>query len=64
MNGRVGTEHSQDAPSGPEQIVLVIEDDDNIRLLEVLNLRLAGWTVIEAEDGLTGLWLAASGCPT
>ena len=43
-----------DAVSGPGR-VLVIEDDDAMRLLEATSLKLAGWEVSEASTGSEGL---------
>ena len=63
MGERRRLTHIPDFPVAEERTVLVIEDDDNVRLLEVLNLRLAGWTVAEAADGLTGLWIAREQLP-
>jgi two-component system phosphate regulon response regulator PhoB len=43
--------------------VLVVEDEDDIRNLVVMNLKRAGFDVLEAPDGQTALDLAASHRP-
>ena len=43
--------------------VLVVEDEDDIRSLVAMNLKRAGFEVLEAADGQTALELAASHCP-
>jgi nitrogen-specific signal transduction histidine kinase/CheY-like chemotaxis protein len=45
-----------DIPEGdPAQIVLVVEDDDRVRLLSVASLRELGYTVLHARSGNTAL---------
>jgi DNA-binding response OmpR family regulator len=41
-----------------ERFVLVIEDEEDVRNLLRLNLKKAGFRVLEAEDGIKGLLLA------
>jgi PAS domain S-box-containing protein len=44
----------------PGKVVLVVDDEDRVRLMLVEALRDAGCSVYEAEDGLAGLQLARS----
>jgi PAS domain S-box-containing protein len=48
-----------DRPGGGQETVLVCEDEDSVRRLTVLQLRDAGYTVFEAENGEQALSMAA-----
>ena len=57
-----GEAPSEDAPhetyvGGGDEIILVVEDDADVRLVSVDSLRALGYTVIHAEDGPSALAL-------
>ena len=43
--------------------MLVVDDSDDVRELAALQLRLSGYRVIEARDGLEAVELARENCP-
>ena len=43
--------------------VLVIDDEADVRLLYRVNLRYAGYEVLEAEDGKQGIEIALDASP-
>jgi diguanylate cyclase (GGDEF)-like protein/PAS domain S-box-containing protein len=46
---------SQPAPSSPRPLILVVDDDDTVRLLVREALELNGFSVVEARNGALGL---------
>lgn len=48
--------------SGDGQVVLVTDDEEDIRLICGMNLEIEGFTVAEAPDGEVALRLAREGC--
>lgn len=48
--------------SGDGQVVLVTDDEEDIRLICGMNLEVEGFTVAEAPDGEVALRLAREGC--
>lgn len=46
-----------------KQTVMVVEDSQDVRELMALQLRLSGYHVIEAGDGLEAVELARENCP-
>ena len=41
--------------------ILIIEDEANIRELVMYNLKANGYDAIEAEDGISGIYLGLQG---
>lgn len=50
-------------PTG-KRLVLLVEDDPDLRQLAQMMIASAGYEVLEAADGLAGLQLAQSHCPS
>lgn len=48
--------------SEDEPVVLITDDDEDIRLICAMNLKLEGFRVTEAPDGAAALHLAREGC--
>lgn len=48
---------------GAKRTVMVVDDSDDLRQLAALQLRLSGYDVIEARDGLEAVELARQNCP-
>lgn len=51
------------ASAGKKKTVLVVDDTDDLRQLIALQLRLCGYDVIEARNGLEAVELARENCP-
>ena len=49
--------------SGRKRTVMVVDDSDDVRELAALQLRMSGYDVIEARDGLEAVELARQNCP-
>ncbi|HLL77567.1 MAG TPA: response regulator [Pyrinomonadaceae bacterium] len=49
--------------SGRKRTVMVVDDSDDVRELAALQLKLAGYEVVEARDGLEAVELAKERCP-
>jgi two-component system phosphate regulon response regulator PhoB len=47
----------------PKSLVLVVDDEEDMRELVAMNLRRAGYAVVEAADGVTGLAVARQRMP-
>jgi PAS domain S-box-containing protein len=52
-----------DAPTGGEEVILVVEDNAGIRDLAVRHLRSLGYRIISAPDGTSALELIRNGAP-
>jgi PAS domain S-box-containing protein len=59
VHGEVGSEDIEssvpDAKGHPSEIILVVEDDDDVRIYSTEALRDLGFTVLEAHDGASAL---------
>ena len=49
--------------SSSKQTVMVVDDSDDVRELAAMQLRMSGYEVIEARDGLEAVELAREKCP-
>ena len=51
------------APVRKKQTVMVVDDSEDVRQLMAMQLRMSGYEVIEAKDGLEAVELATENCP-